>query len=561
MKLSRPYITMSFAQSADGRIATAAGLSRYISGAESLEFAHGLRRDNDAVLVGVGTVIKDDPLLTCRLPDDCADPIRIVLDSRLRTPPGSRLVRSAREVRTIIFTCDTDACSRREALLEAGVEVEALAAGAGGRPDLVSVLSRLAEMGVESLFVEGGAGIITAFIGAGQVDRLFLVSAPVIIGKGVEAVGDLHTEDLDSAPRGRTVSLRRAGEDVIWEIVFDEYPPEQASQSERTYARAIYFTAPGKLEVREVEIGRGGKEALDGKTLVRSKLIGISHGTERHIWKGSFPRGLGEDGLESLSGRMDYPLRYGYMNAGRSEDGDKVFAFFPHQDRFYADEEQLLRFPEEADFEDIVLYPSVETAYTVVTDAGVLPGERVLIIGQGVVGLLAAEMLRAFCGDRLATLETIESRRERSEELGIRSFSPDDGDALERLHSYWGVGADKIINLSASGEGLQAGIDFAEFGAVVIEASWYGSGSVSLRLGEAFHRRRLSIKSSQVSSLPDGFRGRWPRSRRTSEAKRLTMELHPSKYITHRYSLADASRAYGEIFSGSGEILQAVFVP
>ena len=584
MTAVRPYVTLSYAQSADGRIASAGGRSERISGPESSEFAHTLRRDNAAILVGIGTVLKDDPLLTCRLPGECRNPLRVVLDSRLRLPPEAQLAAGAREVPTVVFTGGEAPDERERPLKEAGVRVERVETDADGRPDLAAVLGRLAGMGLESVFVEGGAGVITAFLRQRLVDRLFLVSAPIVIGRGTEAVGDLGTEAVEEALSGRTVSLRRAGQDVIWEIAFDRagfvgsagssgagehsaggetsVPQEPApghsggghdrAGEQRRTARCVYFTAPGKVELREEEIA-----GAPGAVEVESRVIGISHGTERRIWEGAFPRGESADELAGLSGEMDYPLKYGYMNAGETDAGERVFAFMPHQDRFFAAEEQMVRFPAEADFEDIVLYPSVETAYTVAVDAAVLPGERVLLIGQGMIGLLTAELLRTVRGVRIAALEPDEHRRRLGEALGLHCITPAGG-VQEELRRFFGGGADKVINLSGSGEGLQQGLESAAFGGTVVEASWYGSRAVQLQLGGAFHRRRLTIRSSQVSTLPEGLRGRWDRGRRTEEVRRLTMELRPSRYVTHRYPLAEAQRAFEEIYSAGGGVVQGL---
>lgn len=548
MTAERPYVTLSYAQSADGRIASDGGRREQISGPESSEFAHTLRRDNAAIVVGIGTVLKDDPLLTCRLPGESRNPVRVVLDSRLRIPLEAQLVAGARTVATVVCTSREAPVERERVLTDAGVRVERVEAGADGRPNLAAVLGRLAGMGLESVFVEGGAGVITAFLQQRLVDRLFLVSAPIVIGRGTEAVGDLGTGGVEGALSGRTVSLRRAGQDVIWEIAFDRFAER------RSTARCLYFTAPGKVELREEEIA-GAPDAVE----VESRAIGISHGTERRVWEGTFPRGESADGLAGLSGEMDYPLKYGYMNAGETASGERVFAFMPHQDRFFATEEQMVRFPADVEFEDIVLYPSVETAYTVAVDAAVLPGERVLLVGQGMIGLLTAELLRTVRGVRIAALEPNPYRRQLSGALGLHCIAPGEG-AQEELRRFFEGGADKVINLSGSGEGLQQGIESAAFGGTVVEASWYGSRAVQLQLGGAFHRRRLVIRSSQVSSLPEGVRGRWDRGRRTEEVRRLTMELRPSRYVTHRYPLAEAQRAFEEIYSAEGGVVQALFV-
>ncbi len=560
MAADRPRVVLSYAQSADGRIATAEGSSQWISGLESLEFSHRLRRDNEVIIVGIGTVLKDDPLLTCRLEEESRSPVRVVFDSRLRIPLDSKIVHSAKEHRSIVFAAGPAPAEndRAAALIHAGVEVEWIPPAADGRVDPEAALLRLGELGFRSVYLEGGAALITSFFGRNLVDRLYLVTAPMIIGRGIEAVGDLGIRDLDRAPRGSTVSLNRAGQDVIWEISFEENTAAALRERPELHeekARVLYFTGAKRVELRKEEVRR-----QTGEELVRSKVIGISAGTERHYWEGSFPRGTNEDGLAATAQATEYPLCYGYMNAGETESGERVFAFASHRDLFSAGSQILIPFPPETDYEDIVLYPSVETAYTVAVDAAVLPGERVLIIGQGVIGLLTAEILRPVCGNNLVTIEASPKRAEYSRDSGFYCLSPDP-ELSEELRGQLGGPADKIINLSGSGEGLQTGIDNAAFGAVIIEASWYGTTGIRLHLGENFHRRRLSIRSSQVSTLPEGLRARWDTDRRTEEARRLTCSLKPSRLISHRYPLAEAQRAFEEIYDGRGEILQAVLLP
>ncbi len=212
----RPLVTVSYAQSLDGRIATRTGDSRWISGAGALRLAHRLRRDNDAILVGIGTVLRDDPELTCRLVRG-ASPRRVVLDSTLRLPAEAAVVRTAREVPTLVFTGTQSPPSRPE-LEAAGVRIVPAASGGGGHVRLPEVLDRLAAEGVRALFVEGGSQVITAFLREGLADRLLVVVAPLLIGQGVAAVGDLGVESLAEALRPRRQRMRRLGRDLLWEL-------------------------------------------------------------------------------------------------------------------------------------------------------------------------------------------------------------------------------------------------------------------------------------------------------------------------------------------------------
>lgn len=213
----RPEVTITFAQSLDGRIATRAGVSRWISGPETLELAHQLRNDHDAVLVGVGTVLADNPQLTCRLPGGNS-PLRVVVDSEARTPVSAALVQTAREHPTLLFTSVRHARARAADLEGHGVVVTVVDEIEPGRLDLSEVLAVLSERGIESLLVEGGARIITSMIAHDLWDRLIAVMAPMIIGEGTNTVGDLAVVDLADAPRARTVRVRQAGDDIVWEM-------------------------------------------------------------------------------------------------------------------------------------------------------------------------------------------------------------------------------------------------------------------------------------------------------------------------------------------------------
>ncbi len=214
--MDRPRVTLSYAQSLDGRIATRTGQSQWISGAGTLELAQELRRDNDAILVGIGTVLRDDPLLTCRLPG-CSSPVRVILDSRLRLPEDGRIARSADRYATVVFSLAPDP-AKVERLGRLGVRVIEAEPAEDGGVSLAPALETLSARGIETLYVEGGGSVITAFLRAGLVDRLLVVTAPLVIGAGVSAVADLGIDDLAGALRFRPVRLEQRGEDVVWDL-------------------------------------------------------------------------------------------------------------------------------------------------------------------------------------------------------------------------------------------------------------------------------------------------------------------------------------------------------
>lgn len=209
----RPHVTISYAQTLDGRLATRGGSSQWIGGPESLRFAHGLRAAHRAIMVGVGTVLADDPRLTVRLVPG-ADPLRVVVDCALRTPPGAAVLRDG-AARGTLLACRADADPRRAAAMRAlGAEVLPLPAGQGG-VDLALLLAHLAERGVPSLMVEGGARLITSLLRGRLADRLAVCVAPKILGAGISAVGDLGIDRLDGAYALRGAALTPCGVDWI----------------------------------------------------------------------------------------------------------------------------------------------------------------------------------------------------------------------------------------------------------------------------------------------------------------------------------------------------------
>ena len=214
MEKKLPFVTIKYAQTLDGRIATATGQSKWISSAASLKFTHKLRAQHDAILVGAGTVIKDNPELTVRLVRG-RNPLRIIVDSALKIPAKSKVLQNLSKNKTIIATIKKAADPQFQRFTNLGAEVITIAADKQGNVDLKKLLKILAKKNISSLLIEGGAQIITSILMNNLANRMVTVIAPKIIGKGIEAVGDLKIRNLDSAKKLSIRKITRSGDDII----------------------------------------------------------------------------------------------------------------------------------------------------------------------------------------------------------------------------------------------------------------------------------------------------------------------------------------------------------
>ena len=213
----RPLVTLKLATTLDGRIATHTGESRWITGAAARQRGHLLRATHDAVLIGTGTALADDPLLTCRLPGMAGrSPVRVVLDSRMRLPLTAQLVASASAAPTWLVTLAGGDAARRRAYAAAGVEVIEIAAAADGNLAMADVMGRLGERGLTRVLAEGGSHAAAALLQARLVDRIAWFRAPSVIGgDGLAAAQAFGVDDLAGAPRFVPAGLMRVGDDVL----------------------------------------------------------------------------------------------------------------------------------------------------------------------------------------------------------------------------------------------------------------------------------------------------------------------------------------------------------
>jgi 2-desacetyl-2-hydroxyethyl bacteriochlorophyllide A dehydrogenase len=312
-------------------------------------------------------------------------------------------------------------------------------------------------------------------------------------------------------------------------------------------ARAVRFVAPYRVEVSEVAVG----EPQAGDVLVRAEFSGISGGTELLAYRGELDSRLPRDEtLGALGGTFAYPFTYGYSVVGTVEgprgdvrEGARVFAFHPHQDRFIVPARDVVPVGE-ADPRAATLFPLVETALQLVLDAGVRYGEIVAVLGLGPVGLLTAVLL-ARSGAIVVASDPKPWRREAAAACAIDAVGPEELAEAVRERSG-GRGADVLAEASGNPDVLAESLGLLATEGVALVASWYGVKPVTLPLGGDFHRRRLEIRSSQVSTL--GSRaGRWDRERRLETTRRLLAELPLAELASHTVPFERAPDAYAAL--------------
>ncbi len=216
IKTRTPFVTLKYAQTIDGRVATSASHSRWISSGPSLKFAHKLRSHHDGVLIGIGTVLKDDPDLTVRLVRG-RNPLRIVIDSSLQIPLNARIFQNQEKAKTLVVTtlrCSAEKLARLEGM---GIEVLFIDKNGQNHVDLKKLLVELGKREISSILVEGGSKIITSLVKEKLFDRMLIITAPKILGKGIEAIGDLGIEKMDDSIGLTFDKVYRKGDDIIIE--------------------------------------------------------------------------------------------------------------------------------------------------------------------------------------------------------------------------------------------------------------------------------------------------------------------------------------------------------
>jgi len=321
--------------------------------------------------------------------------------------------------------------------------------------------------------------------------------------------------------------------------------------------QALWFTASRELEIREEPI----RDLDAGEVLVQTLLTAISPGTEMLIYRGEFPRELSADStISALQGELAYPLRYGYCAVGKviaigsqvdsSWHDQIVFSFQPHQRFFVSRTDDLQPVPPGIPVEDAVFLPNMETAVNFLLDGQPLIGEKVVAFGQGIVGLLTIALLAQFPLEKLISVDLVPLRRKTSQSLGThQSLDPLEEEFLSKLQDQLEQGgdysgADLVYELTGNPNVLNQAIAVTGFNGRVVIGSWYGEKRSTLDLGGKFHRSRISLISSQVSTLTPGLSARWSKQRRFSLAWDMIRKIAPGRLITHRIDFSEVQTAY-----------------
>ncbi|XVQ08853.1 zinc-dependent alcohol dehydrogenase [Spirillospora sp. CA-255316] len=312
---------------------------------------------------------------------------------------------------------------------------------------------------------------------------------------------------------------------------------------ERTAALAFWVREPGHGEIKSVEMDDRGP--ID--VLVRTLFSGVSRGTEALVFRGGVPESQHEAMRAPFQeGDFPGPVKYGYLNVGVVEDGPPdllgrtVFCLYPHQTRYVVPAEAVTPVPDDVPPGRAILAGTVETAVNAVWDAAPLVGDRIAVVGGGMVGCAVAAVLAGIPGARVQLVDADPSRAEVARALGV-GFAPP-GDA--------GGGCDLVVHASATEAGLARSLELLADEGEVIELSWYGDRAVRVPLGEFFHSRRLTVRASQVGAVSPARRSRRTHADRMRLALRLLADPRFDALITGESGFADLPRVLPRLASG-----------
>lgn len=301
-------------------------------------------------------------------------------------------------------------------------------------------------------------------------------------------------------------------------------------------SKAFWCTGSESSELRPTELGQG--------VLVETLFSGISRGTERLVFEGRVPQSeWSRMRAPNQEGEFSFPVKFGYCAVGKVSEGalagQLVFALYPHQDKFRLSESALYPLPNNLPVERAVLAANMETALNVLWDSGAAAGDRIAVIGAGVLGSLIGYLAAKLPGAEVTLIDLNPAREKLAKELGCSFALPTDAPN----------NCDVVIHTTASERGLSLALEIAGQEATVLEASWFGSDTVNLSLGATFHSKRLRIISSQVGSVPAARTPRWNNQRRMLKALELLCDPVLDALISGESNFADLPDHYGRVLS------------
>lgn len=328
---------------------------------------------------------------------------------------------------------------------------------------------------------------------------------------------------------------------------------DDANKTSMREARALWCEAPGRAAIRPAALAPPRR----GEALVRTLFTAVSRGTERLVFTGRIPSSEHERMRAPMQeGSFPFPVKYGYCAVGIVEEGEMewrgrhVFALHPHQTAFVAPVAALRPLPQGLDPRRATLSANMETALNALWDSGAGPGDAIVIVGAGVVGLLVAALCARLPGADVTVVDLDPSRREIVERLGSR---------FAAVADYRPSGdADVVFHASASAPGLALALEAAGLEAKVVELSWYGAGDVPAPLGGAFHSRRLRLVSTQVGQVAPSRRPRWDYGRRMAKAMELAADDRLDALIDTEVAFDDMPARMPEIFAPGAKGLGVV---
>ena len=313
-------------------------------------------------------------------------------------------------------------------------------------------------------------------------------------------------------------------------------------------ARAFWVVAPGQGELRRERLPEPGP----GEILVEALASGISRGTETLVFQGRVPESQRQIMRAPYQlGEFTFPLKYGYSSVGvvtaGPDDwlGRRVFCLHPHQDRYVVPRAAVVAVPASVPDERAVLAASMETVINALWDASPRIGDRVAVVGAGVIGALAAAVASRIPGTAVQLVDINPDRAAIASALGVSFAVP----------NVATPGADLVIHASATGEGLATALDLAGFEATVLELSWYGDRQIAVALGEGFHSRRLRLVSSQVGAVATPQRARWDRRRRLALALDLLADDRFDVLLAPPEPFARLPEVMRELAAGPSEVM------